>query len=104
MHPLITTGERAASWYASRTRHSRSAAARLGRWIPGPRAPVPAGPPRRCLQDHTAAVLHRDVGMTAEIRLQGGCPAGVIQQNECRELRQVEPFIEDEVGLQPRVG
>jgi hypothetical protein len=70
---------------------------------PGPRSPVPAGSPGRRLKDHTAAVLHRDVHMTAEVRVQRSCAVRVINQNEGRELRQVEPPVEYEVGFDPRV-
>jgi hypothetical protein len=49
-------------------------------------------------------VLHRDVHMTAEVRLQRSRAACVVNQHEGRELRQVEPLIEDQIGLKPRVG
>src|SRR5262245_60860793 len=42
--------------------------------------------------------------MTAEVPLQRRPAAGVIDQDEGCELRQVEPLVEDEVGLKPRVG
>src|SRR5215470_3456316 len=42
--------------------------------------------------------------MTAEVPLQRRPAAGVIDQNEGCELRKVEPLVEDEVGLKPRVG
>src|SRR5215475_16073075 len=42
--------------------------------------------------------------MTAEVPLERRPAAGVIDQDEGCELRQVEPLVEDEVGLKPRVG
>src|SRR5262245_23211939 len=42
--------------------------------------------------------------MTAEVPLERRPAAGVIDQDEGCELRKVEPLVEDEVGLKPRVG
>jgi hypothetical protein len=49
-------------------------------------------------------MLHRDVHVAAEVRGQRGCARGVIEQHERCELGQLQPFVEDEVGLQPGIG
>ena len=69
-----------------------------------PGAPVGVGPPGRRLEEQAGAGPGRHVGVRAVVVGQHLPAVRVVEQREGREVRQVEPAVEDQVGLEPSVG
>src|SRR5829696_9188320 len=68
------------------------------------RRPVGARPPRRAFKDEADARAAGEIEIATIICFEGASACLAVEQDDRREMRQVDAAVEDEVGLEPGVG
>src|SRR5450631_1530820 len=79
-------------------------AAKAGRRVAQPIAPVAAGSPRRGLEDDSATELIGNLDVPQEVLTESGIAGGVVEQHEWSKLGKLPPAVEDQIRLDPRIG
>ncbi len=68
------------------------------------RRPIRVGAPRRALEDDADAVRSGDLRIAREVAVEHRLASGTVEQDERREVRQVDAVVVDQRGLEAAVG